>query len=292
MSHLSDTVLPIDLHCHSYCSDGTFSPEGLVIAAKKAGLYALALTDHDTIDGLALFHEAGKTHDLETISGIELAAFTELPRPAELHIVGLGFDPHSPIISSVMETIKQSRHTRNLEMLEALKRCGAPLSYAQVEAQAGGQIITRAHFANALVKHGYAATKDEAFMRYIGNGSPAYVKRKFLTPEFCIQSIVSSGGIAVLAHPTLYGMQAQEIFALCKERLIPAGLKAIECRYSTYTSKQQKSVERICDTLGLLPSGGSDFHGTNKPDILLGKGRGNLLVPYSFWEDMKRSLVR
>ena len=250
----------IDLHTHSYCSDGTFSPEGLVILAKKQGLSAIALTDHDTIDGLELFLEAGEKHGVETICGIEFAALYEGFHRPEIHIVGLGFDRHDPMLLEKLEEIRQSRDDRNERMAKQLTAIGLPVSLEEVAHNAGGEIITRAHFAN--------------------------VERQSLTPKGCIEAIKNAGGAAVLAHPTLYDLDMTQAETLCKE-LIPFGLDGIECRYSTYTPAQTKAIEKIARTLGLLPSGGSDFHGENKPDIRLGKGMGNLQIPYTYWEDLR-----
>lgn len=276
----------IDLHTHSYCSDGTFSPEGLVILAKKQGLSAIALTDHDTIDGLELFLEAGKKHGIETICGIEFAALYEGFHRPEIHIVGLGFDRHDPMLLKKLEEIRQSRDDRNERMAKQLTAIGLPVSLEEVAHNAGGEIITRAHFANVLLEKKLIKDRKEAFSKYLSPGCPGYVERQFLTPKGCIEAIKNAGGAAVLAHPTLYDLDMTQVETLCKE-LIPFGLDGIECRYSTYTPAQTKAIEKIARTLGLLPSGGSDFHGENKPDIRLGKGMGNLQIPYTYWEDLR-----
>lgn len=276
----------IDLHTHSYCSDGTFSPEGLVILAKKQGLSAIALTDHDTIDGLELFLEAGEKHGMETICGIEFAALYEGFHRPEIHIVGLGFDCHDSALLAKLEEIRQSRDDRNERMAKQLTAIGLPVSLEEVAQNAGGEIITRAHFANVLLEKKLVKDRKEAFSKYLSPGCPGYVERQFLTPKGCIEAIKNAGGAAVLAHPTLYNLDMAQVETLCKE-LIPFGLDGIECRYSTYTAAQTKAVEKIARTLGLLPSGGSDFHGENKPDIRLGKGMGNLQIPYTYWEDLR-----
>lgn len=276
----------IDLHTHSYCSDGTFSPEGLVILAKKQGLSAIALTDHDTIDGLALFLEAGEKHHMETICGIEFAALYNGFHQPEIHIVGLGFDPHNTALLAKLEEIRQSRDDRNERMAKQLTAIGLPVSLAEVAQNAGGEIITRAHFANVLLEKRLVKDRKEAFAKYLSPGCPGYVQRQFLTPKDCIEAIKQAGGAAVLAHPTLYDLDMPQVEQVCKE-LIPFGLDGLECRYSTYTAAQAKAVEKIARTLGLLPSGGSDFHGANKPDIQLGKGMGCLQIPYAYWEALR-----
>ena len=172
-------------------------------------------------------------------------------------------------------------------MVFALNRLGFTISYAEIAQNAGGNIITRAHFANVLVKKGIIKTKQEAFEKYLSQGKPAYICREFLTPRFCIETIKKAGGVAILAHPTLYHMDDTQIEHLAKE-LKSYGLDGIETDYSTYSQKQKQTISKIAKRLELLPSGGSDFHGSNKTDIHLAIGRGNLQIPYSYWEELKK----
>ena len=276
-----------DLHTHSTASDGTFTPERLAEAAKEAGLASIALTDHDTVEGIDRFMYAGKKFGIETIPGIELAAAY---KNTELHIVGLFIDHKSDSLVRSMEYIVGERNERNLKMIKALKRNGMDVTIEELEENAGGAIITRAHYANVLVKKGYVKNKEEAFSKYISAGKPAYVKRETLTPKKWIETIWEAGGIPVLAHATLYGYGYLEIHNLIGE-LKKYGLMAVETMYSTYTEKQSDEIRKICLSYGLLQSGGSDFHGLNKPDIKLGVGRGNLRIPQLFAEEMKRGLM-
>lgn len=279
----------IDLHTHSYCSDGTFSPEGIILLAKKQQLTAVALTDHDTIDGLDAFLRAGKQHGIEAIPGIELAAqYTRFHQP-ELHIVGLGFDPAAPALCAKMTQLQESRTDRNRRMCHQLTTIGLPVSLEEVSAIAGGEIITRAHFARLLLQKQYVYTRQEAFDKYLSPGLPGYVPRILPSPEECIALIHDAGGISILAHPTLYGLPQDRLDLLCQE-LSPMGLDGIECFYSTYTPSQRKNMQRLAKRYALLPSGGSDFHGENKPHIQLGTGTGNLAVPVQLWLDMKQRL--
>lgn len=278
----------IDLHTHSYCSDGTFSPEGLVILAKKEGLSAIALTDHDTIDGLGLFMAAGIKYGIETIPGVEFAARWLRYSCPEIHIVGLGFQPAAPILQEQMAEIRRGRDERNEKMAEKLTALGMPVTLGEVAANAGGEIITRVHFANVLLEKKYVKNRQEVFSRYLSPGLPGYVEREALTPAQCIQAIKQAGGAAVLAHPTLYALAQPQLEELCRE-LAADGLDGIECLYSTYTPAQTKAMEQLAARIGLRPSGGSDFHGENKPDIRLGRGLGNLKVPYAYWEALKKA---
>ncbi len=277
----------IDLHCHSTASDGTYASEEVAKLAKKIGLSAIALTDHDTIDGLAAFQQTGAALGIETIPGIEFAALWDNYSRPEIHIVGLGFDPAHPLLLERMKDIQQSRDLRNHKMCEKLSSIGLHITLEDVAANAGGDIITRAHFANVLLQKGYIKRKEDAFSRYISPGLPGYVEREFLTPELCIRTIKETGGAAVLAHPTLYGLNLEQIEELCWE-LISYGLDGIECQYSTYSPAETKAITALAEKLSLLPSGGSDFHGKNKPNIHLGSGKSNLAIPYSFWAELKK----
>lgn len=277
----------IDLHTHSYYSDGTFSPEGLVILAKKQGLSALALTDHDTIDGLVTFHEAGKKQGVETISGIEFGTLYEKYIKTEIHIVGLCFNETAPTLLETMAFMHHARRERNLKMVDKLCSIGLAITMEELNQDAGGEIITRAHYANVLVKKGYVKTKYEAFHHYISPGCPGYVEREFLTPKQCIETIKNAGGVAILAHPTLYSMNYLQIETMC-QTLQTYGLDGMEAEYSTFNHEQEREIKKIAKKLGLAPSGGSDFHGANKPDIQLGIGKGTLKIPYSYLEELKK----
>lgn len=281
----------IDLHSHSYCSDGTFSPEGLVILGKKQKLAAMALTDHDTLDGLALFHEAGKKYGLKTISGIEFGVLSDLPPYHEIHILGLCFNENSNVIQDKILFIQNARIIRNHEMCEKLTQMGLPISIEELESAAGGEIITRAHFANVMLKKSFIKDRNEAFSKYISPGLPGYVERKFLSPKECIKTIKAAGGVAVLAHPTLYKLNMEEIEKLCLQ-LQTLGLDGIEVRHSSFSHDEERQLEGIAARLGISKSGGSDFHGDNKPDIQVGIGKGNLHIPYSYLEELQTRILK
>ncbi len=277
----------VDLHSHSCFSDGTLTPEELVVLGIRQGLSALALTDHDTIDGLPSFHAAGKKYGIETISGIEYGTlYLHGKKRTEIHIVGLDFDENSPAVLEQMSFLHHARDNRNQQMVDKISALGFPISMEEVIKNAGGNIITRAHFANVMLEKSYIQSKAEAFQKYISPGLPAYVEREFLTPEQCIDSIKAAGGIAILAHPTLYSLDYGQIKILCR-MLKKIGLDGIEGQYSTYVGNQAKKIRKIAFSTGLSLSGGSDFHGKNKPDIQLGCGKGNLKIPYSYLEILR-----
>lgn len=277
-----------DLHTHSIASDGTISPSEIISIAKNTGLTSIALTDHDTTDGLAEFKESGYKYGIEAIAGVELAAAY---KNTELHIVGLFIDYKNKELASDMEYIVNERIERNERMINALNNIGIKISIEELEENAGGKIITRAHYANVMTEKGYVRNNAEAFGNYIGSGKPGYVKRKTLTPERCIKTILNAGGVPILAHATLYGFNYLDIYTTVG-KLKGYGLMGMETIYSTYTKKQSREMKKICKHYKLLQSGGSDFHGANKPDISIGKGRGNLGIPQEFAEKMKKALYQ
>ncbi|MBQ7103618.1 MAG: hypothetical protein IJN89_06125, partial [Anaerotignum sp.] len=219
--------------------------------------------------------------------GIEFAALWDHYHRPEIHIVGLGINPEDPVLLERMKDIQRIRDQRNHKMCEKLSSIGLHMTFEELSANAGGDIITRAHFANVLLEKGYIRKKEDAFSRYISPGLPGYVEREFLTPKLCIETIKQAGGAAVLAHPTLYGLNMEQLEELCEE-LVLYGLDGIECRYSTYSPAETKAITALAEKYHLLPSGGSDFHGKNKPNIHIGSGKSNLAIPYSFWEELKK----
>ncbi len=276
----------IDLHTHTTASDGTLSPANLVAEAVWCGLSAVAITDHDNVNGIEEALDAAKNYDIEVISGIELAAYYYAPQKTEIHIVGLFVDYKNPfLLANINELLKQ-RVERNIKMTKRLTELGFPITYEELFAEAGNDGFSRVHYANVMVKKGYVETKNKAFTSLIGSGKPGYVPRTLPTPKECIDLIRKSGGIAVLAHPTLYGMNYTQITTMAKE-LKALGLTAIETKYSTYKPEQEREITKIAALLNLMPSGGSDFHGDNKPDISLGVGRGNLKIPYEYLNNLR-----
>lgn len=241
----------IDLHCHSTASDGTYAPKEVAALAQKIGLSAIALTDHDTIDGLAEFQAAGNALGIEAIAGIEFAALWEHFHRPEIHIVGLGFDPAHPVLKGRMETIRSSRDIRNRRMCERLSSIGLHLTLDEVAANAGGEIITRAHFANILLEKGYIKKKADAFTRYISPGLPGYVEREFLSPALCIETIKAAGGAAVLAHPTLYELDVAQLNSLQGADSLWSGRHRVPI-FHLYP-RTDKGNHRTCQATGSAP---------------------------------------
>ena len=275
----------IDLHAHSTASDGTLTPSELALYAKSKGLSAIALTDHDTIDGIEECQQKGLEIGVMVIPGIEFSADFY---GKELHILGYYLDPHHPHLKKKLKELIESRQTRNQEMLDQLAALGFPLTYESLyEDCEDSTIITRAHIANAMLKKGYITDRKEAFSNYIGDGKPAYIPKKRFTTKDCIDLIHKAGGLAVLAHPMLYGYDQKDVTNLIRG-LNSEGLDGVECLYSTHSKEETNHLLQVCLNLDLFPTGGSDFHGNNKPLLDLGSGYGNLNIPFEILENMRK----
>lgn len=274
----------IDLHVHSTYSDGTLTPSELVLHAKQLNLSAMALTDHDTIEGIPEAIDTGKQHALEIIPGVELSTFFH---DKEIHIVGLYIDYTDETFQKELKDLRNIRRDRNLQMCEKFTELGMPLHYEEMEQKYADAVITRAHFADYLLEKGYIKSRNEAFERFIGPNGPCYVPRKKMTSAEAIRIIKNAGGVPILAHPVLYHLGNEQMNKLM-DYLCDAGIVGLEAIYSTYTAGEEIQMKNLAKKCGLILSGGSDYHGANKPHIELGIGRGHLFVPYSILEDIKK----
>lgn len=280
----------IDLHVHSTESDGTLTPEEVVLAAKEAGLSAFALTDHDTASGIAKAAPIALECGIELIPGIELSTQYEIPttkkQSKEVHVVGLYIDPEHPKLLAKTREFRECRDSRNEKIVEALQKEGFDITMEKLVADNPDSVITRANIARYLYQHGMIKSVQEAFDKYIGDGCKCYVGRFKVTPMDAVALIHEAGGIAILAHPLLYGMSTVTLQRLIDD-LKAVGLDGIEAIYSSYTTGEEQFVKKLARENNLLISGGSDFHGENKPSTHLGTGKGHLYVPYSVLEAIK-----
>ena len=278
----------IDLHVHSTCSDGTLSPTELVDYAIQKGLSAFALTDHDCVEGLDTILSYAKSlpNAPEIIPGIELSTDEN---GQEVHMVGLFIDHHNPEFNQYLQEFIESRTTRNKKMCHLLQEHGMNITYEELEAEFPGAVLTRAHYAKLLLKHGYVKSIKEAFERFLGDHCPCYVSREKITPVMAIDLIRKAGGLAILAHPILYHMSDARLDALV-QKLKEAGLTGIEAIYSTYSPAEERQIRKLSTKYDLLLSGGSDFHGENKPGLDLGTGYGKLYVPEEVLTKLKTAL--
>lgn len=275
----------VDLHVHSHYSDGTYSPEELVQAADACGIAAMALTDHDTVGGIPALLSAAAKHsaNVEVIAGTELSVGF---RNRDIHIVGLFIDHTHKGFQTMAEEMLARRNQRNEEMAERFRRDGIPVTIADLTADNPNTVVTRAHFARRLIELGVVKKTSEAFKKYLNPQAPYYVPRKYISRMQGIQTILEAGGVPILAHPLLYQLSEQELRALLAE-LKEYGLMGLEVKYSTYHRQNEAFAHRLAKEFDLLPSGGSDFHGSNKPDISLGTGMGRLAVPEEYLDAIR-----
>jgi hypothetical protein len=275
----------IDLHLHTTASDGALAPAELVAAAAAAGLKAAAVTDHDTVDGVAEAREAARGLELEVVAGVEISL--EAGFAGGMHLLGLWVRPESPALVRALAWLQEARARRNPLIAARLAELGFPVSMEEVSAVAGGGQVGRPHFARALVAAGAVSTVGEAFNRLLQAGGPAYVAKERLSPEEGIRVVRAAGGVPVLAHPGLLPVRGAELEALAR-RLRGLGLEGLEAHYTDHDTATQRHLASLAARLGLAVSGGSDFHGPNKPEILLGRGRGGLRVPASLLAALKQ----
>ena len=279
----------IDLHMHSTCSDGTFAPAELVREAKAAGLTHMALTDHDTVEGIEEARRAAKEAGIAFLAGVEISAEFQ---PGTLHILGYGLDVRSQRLKGRLEEVQRWRRERNPKIVERLRDLGLQVTLEEVATRAGGDLVGRPHFAQTLLEKGYVKSRQEAFDLYLAKGRPAYVDKVRLSPEESIALIRDAGGVAVLAHPLQLKIEDGEALEALVRSLVEQGLQGVECYYRNHTEEDEARFLALARKYSLLPTGGSDFHGTNRPSIRLGTGEGELRVPRECWEGLTGALRR
>lgn len=278
----------IDLHTHSTASDGTFSPSELIHLAKREGLKALALTDHDTTRGLPEAYEVAREEGIPFLCGVEISV--KFNGPGHFHLLGYFLSPEVPPLEETLKALQEARKRRNELMVEKLRALGVEITLTELEEIAEGE-IGRPHFARLLVEKGYVRTPDEAFEKYLRKGAPAYVPKALLEPKEAIEKILQAKGIPVLAHPITLKLSPTELSSYFK-KLKEFGLRGVEAYYSEHNRDFTNFLLNEAQRLGFLITGGSDFHGTNKPDIRLGRGFGNLKVPEECFERLKKELEK
>ena len=270
----------IDLHIHTTASDGTDSPAEVVRRASEMGLRAIAITDHDTVNGYAEAFSAGLDHGLEVVPGIEVST----KYGVAVHILGYYIENLVPLLAGVVN----DRDRRNEKVAALMAADGLPVTYAAMK-QRFGTVIGRPHFGELLIELGLASDMTDAFARFVGKGQRYYVPRTTIDIDSSVEAIVASGGVPVLAHPFQYKKNDAELRELI-ERCMDHGLRGMECRYSGYTPEQSGYLEALAEEYGLLKTGGSDYHGGHKPHIALGSGiDGNLDVPYEWLTQLKEA---
>ncbi len=277
----------IDLHLHTTASDGSLPPEQVIVLAQAAGVSALAITDHDTVEGLPRAIEVGANAGIEVIPGIELSARYGPGGPqGEIHILGYFLDWKDAGLHAALGRFRATRHARNPRIIEKLNALGLDITYEEVKALAGTESVGRPHIARVLMEKEYVTSAKEAFDRYLSAGAAAYVPRELPEPADAIAVIRAAGGVPVLAHPSWLERADQSIYKIC-ERMKGEGLRGVEVHYSTHRPEQTAQYLETARRLDLLVTGGSDFHGLTKPDIQVGTGRGTLSVPQKLLEPLR-----
>jgi len=284
----------VDLHSHTHESDGSLAPEELIALAKNTGLRALAITDHDTLEGYLKARQPATDAGIELICAIELNSRLYFAPPGgdyrSVHLLGyfLAGPPSGPFTARLQKAL-EDRRTRNGQLINRLRGLGIDITLEEVENR-GRTLTGRPHFARVLVEKGYASSFDDAFTRYIGETAPTFVERESQTTEQAIQSIRDAGGIPSLAHPIRLSMTRDGERAVIL-RMKEAGLLALEVFHSEHNADEQAYYSRLAKDLDLLPTGGSDFHGAPKPNVKLGSGiNNNIRVPYTIVEQMRKLL--
>jgi len=278
----------IDLHLHSTNSDGSETPQELVEEGQRVGLTAMALTDHDNMEGTEDFLAACRSLGMTGIAGVEISAAVDEGH-GSLHILGYGLNPEHPLVVENLGRVLDGRAWRNEQILEKLNGLGLELEWSEVQACAGEDIVGRPHFAQALIDRDYVSSVSEAFERYLAKGQPAYAERYRLYPEEGIRMIREAGGIAVIAHPFSWELDEKKLEAGLRA-LKEMGLRGIEAVYPEYGGEQTVALLRLARKLDLLTTGGTDYHGLVKPEIQLGKGFGSLCVPDDYLPPLLQAL--
>lgn len=272
----------IDLHTHSLKSDGSMTPTEVVEEAKRAGLAAIALSDHDTVDGVREAVEAGLRLGVEVIPAIEFSVKSK----TETHILGYFIDIENPDLIQTLKEVVDLRIERNHVTCQRLNEPGFDITLEEVRALAPNNFVGRAHFARVMMDKGYISSVKEGFDKYMSVGKYAYCEKQRLSARDAIELITKCGGISFLAHPHLTKLPDDELKDFIKE-LKSYGLCGIEGYYTDYTPEMQEKYQSMAKELGLMISGGTDFHAKMKPHISIGTGLGNMKIPYSVIENIK-----
>lgn len=284
--HVNTTPKPlyVDLHIHSTASDGSLSPAEIIKAAERVPLRAIAITDHDTLEGSAEALQYVDSTDIEILPGIEISANFDA---GTMHLLGYLLRLDDVSLKQTLEVVQKSRADRNLHIIRKLQNLGVDINDNDVVEASGGGQIGRPHIARVLVQKGVVQNIDEAFATFLRKGGPAYVERYRLSPAEAIQTILGAGGVPVLAHPSSLNAKTEGDIDRVVASLKKVGLKGLEVYYPSHGPARTALYERLAKRHGLLVTGGSDFHGTDKPGVHIGIGHGDLRIPYRLVEELK-----
>lgn len=272
----------IDLHIHSTASDGSLTPAEVVRHAKEAGLEAIALTDHDTTDGLDEALAEGRRIGLEIVPGIEFSVKSD----TETHILGYDIDYKQDFFIEALQNIRRVRRERNRETEVLLRNHGFYVTYEEALSHAPEGVVGRAHFARVMVEKGYVNSVKEAFDQYLSSGRPCFSSLQMMTAADAVHLIKRAGGYAFVAHLHLIRKSLPSLYSFIGE-LKEEGLDGIEGYYTDYTEEDNQNYRKLAAAFNLKLSGGTDFHGAMKPHIAIGRGLGNLDIPYSVLQNIR-----
>ena len=274
----------IDLHVHTLASDGSDTPVDVVRMAAELGLRAIAVTDHDTFAGLPEAIEAGARYGVEVVPGVELSTIYD---GVEVHVLGYYMDAGHPRLRAMMARATAERNARNETMVQRLHDAGYPVTMDALHAEFPGQtMLGRPHISEYLMRRGYVASVQDGMKNLLGRGKPFYVARYNIPLEESVETLRAAGGLPVVAHLFKYRYTPEQLTAMV-DAAAAAGAVGLEAMYTNYTPAQEQAVRVLAAERGLLCTGGTDYHGARKPDIALGRGFGNLRVPYALLEGLK-----
>lgn len=275
----------IDLHSHSTMSDGTDPPTRVVELAASSGLSALALTDHDTLDHLPQARDAAGAHGLRLVPGCEISCELAGRAPGSMHLLVFFVEDAPGELPDRLRELQAARDERNVQIVETLNAHGVPITLEAVHAQAGPGSVGRPHIARVLMEHGHVASIQEAFDVWLAKGRPAYFERDRLSPEDAIELTHASGGVGAIAHPMSLGLADGALDEFIG-KLASAGLDGLECEYGAYLAEERGPLHELAARHRLAATGGSDYHGENKPGLSVGTGRGDLQVPDEYLDEL------
>ena len=286
--------LRIDLHIHSTASDGSLTPADIIDHAQKLNLAAIAITDHDSVDGSKEALQIGIPPSLHFLTGVEISAAHPpfFPGSGSFHILGYAIHLDNRDLNQALSKLQDARKNRNPEILKRLNKLGFRISLEEVNQEVGEGQLGRPHIAYAMVKKGFVASINEAFDKYLGTARPAYVDKDRIECEQAINLIRAAGGIPVLAHPALLNIENDQKLDALLQNLIKIGLAGIEVYYPGHSPQQIRQYTELAGKYGLLITGGTDFHGSITPEIKMGSGTGDLFVPYNLYKELMNANKR
>ena len=280
--------LGIDLHIHSTASDGSFTPAEILDHAQKLNLAAIAITDHDSIDGSRKALQIGIPPSFNFLTGVEISAAHPpfFPGSGSFHILGYNIQLDNRDLNQALSKLQDARKNRNPAIIKLLNKLGFQISLEEVNQEVGEGQLGRPHIADVMVKKGFVASINEAFDKYLGTNGPAYVDKYRIECEQAINIIRAAGGVPVLAHPALLNNENDQKLGAFLQNLMKIGLAGIEVYYPGHSPQQIRQYTELAKKYGLLMTGGTDFHGAITPEIKMGSGKGKLFIPYLLYEKL------